>query len=144
LAAVRMQQVQMYFASFTREFYLFYWHFVLYHFAEVLFMSGMRLNFRQNLTPESKENNVEYKFLSNFHYRGHRIAGPHSIFRLTRSDELCGVIVYCYSPPSCFGRRLMLPQMSMRELNQKLSIINRVVVYPKYRTIGLGSDCSNI
>ena len=26
----------------------------------------------------------------------------------------------------------------MRELNEKLSIINRVVIHPKYRTIGLG------
>jgi ABC-type ATPase with predicted acetyltransferase domain len=29
--------------------------------------------------------------------------------------------------------------MSMKELNQKLSIISRVVVHPKYRTIGLGA-----
>ena len=29
--------------------------------------------------------------------------------------------------------------MSMRELNEKLSIISRVVVHPKYRTIGLGA-----
>ena len=29
--------------------------------------------------------------------------------------------------------------MSMKELNQKLSIISRVVVHLKYRTIGLGS-----
>jgi len=29
-------------------------------------------------------------------------------------------------------------KMSMKELNEKLSIISRVVVHPKYRTIGLG------
>jgi hypothetical protein len=29
--------------------------------------------------------------------------------------------------------------MSMQELNEKLSIINRVVIHPKYRTIGLGA-----
>ena len=29
--------------------------------------------------------------------------------------------------------------MPMRELNEKLSIITRVVVHPKYRTIGLGA-----
>ena len=29
--------------------------------------------------------------------------------------------------------------MTMRELNEKLSIISRVVVHPKYRTLGLGS-----
>ena len=28
--------------------------------------------------------------------------------------------------------------MSMQELNQKLNIINHVVIHPKYRTIGLG------
>ena len=33
----------------------------------------------------------------------------------------------------------MLPHMSMQELNEKLSIINRVVIHPKYRTIGLGA-----
>jgi GNAT superfamily N-acetyltransferase len=57
---------------------------------------------------------------------------------LKRGEELCGVIVYCYPPPTCFGRRLVLPKMSMKELNEKLSIISRVVVHPKYRTIGLG------
>jgi tRNA(Met) C34 N-acetyltransferase TmcA len=29
--------------------------------------------------------------------------------------------------------------MTMKELNEKLSIISRVVVHPKYRTIGLGA-----
>jgi len=32
-----------------------------------------------------------------------------------------------------------LPKMSVKELNRKVSIISRVVVHPKYRTIGLGS-----
>ena len=39
---------------------------------------------------------------------------------------------------ACFCRRRVLPKMSMRELNQKSSLIMRVVVHPKYRTIGLG------
>jgi ABC-type ATPase with predicted acetyltransferase domain len=33
----------------------------------------------------------------------------------------------------------VLPRMSIQEMNQKLSIINRVVIHPKYRTIGLGA-----
>jgi len=82
---------------------------------------------------------ADWHQLSGFHYRGHKVAAPRSIFRLKRGDELCGVIVYCYPPPSCYGRRLMLPHMSMKELNAKLCIINRVVVHPKYRTIGLGT-----
>ena len=28
--------------------------------------------------------------------------------------------------------------MTMAEINQKLSTINRIVIHPKYRTIGLG------
>jgi GNAT superfamily N-acetyltransferase len=54
-------------------------------------------------------------------------------------NELCGVIVYSYPPPSSFGRRLVLPKMTMSEMNQKLSSISRVVIHPKYRTIGLGA-----
>ena len=33
----------------------------------------------------------------------------------------------------------MLPRMTIQEINSKLSIINRVVIHPKYRTIGLGA-----
>ncbi|MCL6579781.1 MAG: GNAT family N-acetyltransferase [Candidatus Bathyarchaeota archaeon] len=80
----------------------------------------------------------DWRKLAGFHYRSHKIAAPRKIFCLKRGEELCGVIVYCYPPPTCFGRRLVLPKMSMKELNEKLSIITRVVVHPKYRTIGLG------
>jgi len=82
---------------------------------------------------------ADWKKLAGFHYRSHKIAAPRKIFSLKRGEELCGVIVYCYPPPTCFGRRLALPKMNMKELNQKLSIITRVVVHPKYRTIGLGT-----
>jgi len=80
----------------------------------------------------------DWKKLASFHYRSHKIAGLRKIFRLKRRDELCGVIVYCYPPPTSFRRRLVLPKMTMKELNRELSIISRVVVHPKYRTIGLG------
>jgi len=62
------------------------------------------------------------------------------------AKSLCKLLdlSYCsYSnylaPPTSFGRRLVLPNMPMRELNAKLSSISRVVVHPKYRTIGLGN-----
>jgi len=80
----------------------------------------------------------DWRRLAGFHYRSHKIAGPRKIFCLKRGEEFCGVIVYCYPPPTCFGRRLVMLKMSMKELNEKLSIISRVVVHPKYRTIGLG------
>jgi ABC-type transport system involved in cytochrome c biogenesis ATPase subunit/GNAT superfamily N-acetyltransferase len=81
----------------------------------------------------------DWSALASFHYRSHRISAPRKIFCLKRSEELCGVIVYCYPPSASFGRRLVLPRMSMRELNEKLSVISRVVVHPKYRTMGLGA-----
>jgi ABC-type lipoprotein export system ATPase subunit/GNAT superfamily N-acetyltransferase len=81
----------------------------------------------------------DWRKLAGFHYRSHKIAAPRKILCLKRGEELCGVIVYNYPPPTCFGRRLVLPKMPMTELNQKLSIITRVVVHPKYRTIGLGT-----
>ncbi len=84
-------------------------------------------------------NRGDWQKLSVFHYRGHGVAVPRKIFRLVRKDELCGVIVYSYPPPACYGRRLVLPQMTMQEKNKKLSAINRVVIHPKYRTIGLGA-----
>ena len=84
-------------------------------------------------------NRHDWEKLSPFHYRGHKVAVPRKIYRLVRKDELCGVIVYSYPPPACYGRRLVLPRMPIQELNKKLSIINRVVIHPKYRTIGLGA-----
>jgi ABC-type ATPase with predicted acetyltransferase domain len=47
--------------------------------------------------------------------------------------------VYSYPPPACYGRRLVLPRMTMQEMNRQLSTINRVVIHPKYRTVGLGA-----
>jgi GNAT superfamily N-acetyltransferase len=82
---------------------------------------------------------ADWRKLCSFHYRGHRVAAPRKIFRLVRGDELCGVIVYVFPPPACYGRRLVLPRMSMQELNSHVSTINRVVVHPKYRSIGLGA-----
>jgi hypothetical protein len=80
----------------------------------------------------------DWQKLSSFHYRSHGLAPVRKIFRMTRGDELCGVIVYSYPPPACYGRRQVLPKMTMQQLNQQLSIINRIVIHPKYRTIGLG------
>jgi ABC-type transport system involved in cytochrome c biogenesis ATPase subunit/GNAT superfamily N-acetyltransferase len=80
----------------------------------------------------------DWRALAGFHYRSHRITAPRKIFCLKRGEELCGVIVYGYPASAAYGRRLVLPKMSMHELNQKLSVISRVVVHPKYRTVGLG------
>ncbi len=81
----------------------------------------------------------DYQTLAEYHYRSHNIGAVRKIFRAVRSrDELCGIIVYTYPATATAGRRRILPKMSITELNHKLSNIMRVVVHPKYRTIGLG------
>jgi ABC-type lipoprotein export system ATPase subunit len=80
----------------------------------------------------------DWRKLCVFHYRSHTTSACRGIFAVRRRGELCGVIVYCYSFPQCAGRNMVLPKMDVKELNQKLSIISRIVVHPKYRTIGLG------
>jgi ABC-type ATPase with predicted acetyltransferase domain len=58
--------------------------------------------------------------------------------RWVTPDEICGAIVYTYPGIGVAGRRQILPKMKISELNRELSNIMRVVVHPKYRTIGLG------
>ncbi len=83
---------------------------------------------------------ADWRKLSGFHYRSHNAGASRKVFCLKRDAELCGVIVYTYPPPGCAGRHLVLPgRRSMAELNATLSTISRVVVHPKYRSIGLGA-----
>lgn len=80
----------------------------------------------------------DWRKLAVFHYRSHNISARRGIFCIRRHGELCAVIVYCYPFPQCAGRGSVLPKMDLKELNQQLSVISRIVVHPKYRTIGLG------
>lgn len=81
----------------------------------------------------------DWRKLSGFHYRSHKAGPTREIFCLRRRGELCGVILYNYPPPSCYGRNLVLPKMTMQELNKNLSIISRIVIHPKYRSVSLGA-----
>lgn len=81
----------------------------------------------------------DWRRLEEFHYRSPNLGAVREIFCLRRASDLCGVIVYNYPPMTCMGRNLVLPKMSPKELNKKLSIISRVVVHPKYRSISLGA-----
>jgi ABC-type lipoprotein export system ATPase subunit/GNAT superfamily N-acetyltransferase len=80
---------------------------------------------------------ADYKKLAVFHYRTSHCPAPRKIFILKRENELCGVIVYSWSPPNTFGRRKVW-KGTFKEMQKELSTITRVVVHPKYRTIGLG------
>jgi len=60
-------------------------------------------------------------------------------FVLKRGDAVCGVILYKYPELACHGRREAFSKvLTIQELNRRLTTIARVVVHPKYRTIGLG------
>ena len=74
-----------------------------------------------------------------FHYRSSKPGAVRRIFALVRGEELCGVIVYNYPPLTCSGRRMVLPGLKPKQLNSQLSMIGRVVVHPKYRSVGLGA-----
>jgi len=54
-------------------------------------------------------------------------------------DEFCGVIVYKSPAVRTAGRKKAFGRvLTIYEVNQVLTCIARVVVHPKYRTIGLG------
>jgi len=80
----------------------------------------------------------DYKALSQFHYRAGRCPPPRKIFVLKRRGERCGVIVYSYPSPMAFGRSKVW-KGNLQRLQREVSVISRVVVHPKYRSIGLGA-----
>lgn len=82
----------------------------------------------------------DYEELVQFHYRQGGCPPIRKVFRMKRGDELVGVIVYCYPPISCIGRKKAFRRhFTAQEVNEKFAIISRVVLHPKYRTIGLGA-----
>jgi len=82
----------------------------------------------------------DYEKLACFHYRSSRLPAPLRIFALRHRGETVGVIVYSYSPITCFGRRQALCRVvGVDELNRDFAWISRVVLHPKYRSIGLGA-----
>ncbi|MGQ9469817.1 MAG: hypothetical protein ACUVTD_08400, partial [Nitrososphaerales archaeon] len=82
----------------------------------------------------------DYKKLAHFHYHSSYLVAPKKIFAMKRNDETVGVIVYARPPFVCFGRTKYFGRsFKAKELNSKLLTITRVIIHPKYRTIGLGA-----
>ena len=79
----------------------------------------------------------DYKTLSQFHYRAGHCPAPRKIFVLKRREEVCGVIVYSFPSPVTFGRSKVW-KGNLQQLQKEVSTISRVVIHPKYRSIGLG------
>jgi len=78
--------------------------------------------------------------LEGFHYRDSgSLPIAHKVFALKRGEEMIGAIVYKSPSLATIGRILTLGRKIMlQELNKDWTLIGRVVVHPKYRTIGLG------
>lgn len=81
----------------------------------------------------------DWKKIAHFHYRSHRVAFIQKIFVLKRGEELCGAIIYVHPMTTASCRNKVFTPKDMKELNEKLTRIARVVVHPKYRTIGAGA-----
>ena len=80
----------------------------------------------------------DWKKVAGFHYRSHQVAFMQKIFVLKRKGRVCGAIVYVYPMSTAPCRESVLKIESMKELNEKVARVARVVVHPKYRTIGAG------
>lgn len=83
----------------------------------------------------------DYRQLAEFHYRNPEThAPPLKIFAMKREDGMpVGLILYSWPPIAARGRRQAFGKsLSINELNMKLATISRVILHPKYRSIGLG------
>ena len=82
----------------------------------------------------------DYERLSHLHYRHMGRPGiPIRIYCMERGSELIGVIVYAYPGPTAKGRREAVGYTpTLEELNRDWAVISRVIIHPKYRSIGLG------
>ncbi|MGD2201522.1 MAG: GNAT family N-acetyltransferase [Candidatus Bathyarchaeota archaeon] len=82
----------------------------------------------------------DYLKLGQLHYRGGGLPVPREIYAMERRGTLIGVIVYSYPAVRAAGRRKAVGYSpDLKEINQDWAVISRVVVHPKYRTVGLGS-----
>jgi len=79
----------------------------------------------------------DYQQLSQFHYRTTRLPPTRKIFTLKHKNQLCGIIVYSYPTPTSFGRSKVW-KGTIKQLQTEFSAISRVIIHPKYRSIGLG------
>jgi ABC-type ATPase with predicted acetyltransferase domain len=86
----------------------------------------------------------DWKKVAGFHYRSQWVAFMQKIFVLKRKDRLCGAIIYVHPMSAAPCRNRVLKIGNMKELNEKLSRVARVVVHPKYRAIGANAKLLHV
>jgi uncharacterized protein len=84
--------------------------------------------------------------LEKFHYRGANGGVVRQVFKATLGEELAAAIIYVFPHPALRGRNKALPEFRgkqtselLKKLNAQLARIARVIVAPKFRSIGLGA-----
>lgn len=83
----------------------------------------------------------DYAALAEYHYRATHTRLPvKRVFTLKRGRQLAGAIVYQPPAPATQGRsRVLGRRLTLNEANKLLTKISRVVVHPKFRSIGAGA-----
>ncbi|MCP8313338.1 MAG: ATP-binding cassette domain-containing protein [archaeon] len=82
---------------------------------------------------------LDYKPLGRFHYRS-KLGPCLKTFRMALENRIIGIIVYSPTRPSSIGRQVYFKrQVSIEEINRDFACISRVIIHPKYRSIGLGT-----
>ena len=91
---------------------------------------------------------TDWDILSKWHYKSHKTGARTHIFRMVnkRTQELVGTIVYGMPPLALAGRNAYTPiyggkstREKCQKLNREVRIISRVVITPKYRSLGLSA-----
>jgi GNAT superfamily N-acetyltransferase len=85
--------------------------------------------------------------LEKFHYRGSNPGIVRKCFKATIHGELAAGIVHVYPHFALKGRNIAMIEYSgkstsekIKQINGDISRISRVVVHPKFRSIGLGAE----
>jgi ABC-type lipoprotein export system ATPase subunit len=85
----------------------------------------------------------DYNVLKKFHYKNEGIGAVKNIYSLTLNNSTIGVIVITYPLLSLRGRNTAIPGYSeassenAKKINEDFECIGRIVIHPKYRSIGL-------
>lgn len=83
----------------------------------------------------------DYKKLADFHYRDSNVCFVKDIFKMTYKNKLIGIIVYTSAKPELHNRNVVFEKRYSKNfelINKEISSIARIVIHPKFRTLGLG------
>jgi len=86
----------------------------------------------------------DYKRLAQFHYLAGKPAAVRHIFKAEHRGEAVGVMVYTYASLNSAPRNRAFPEYRVmgkeraKRVNAEIVRIARVILHPKYRSIGLG------